>query len=416
MNRRRRVLSLQPYFGGSHRRFHNGWVENSTHDWTSLTLPARHWKWRMRHAAIYFSEQLRDLVAAGQRWDVIVCTDMLNVAELKGLVGPVLAALPIVVYFHENQFAYPNQFGFERDEHFPFTNFISAMAADRIWFNSQFNSASFIKGLMEQANRWPDCVPYTSIASLKSKMEVQNPGIERPSIDIERYRQHRIGRAARSEPMHIVWAARWEHDKNAEGFLAALEIMARNSVPFKLSVLGQSYRRVPSVFEEIRTSFSDRIVRWGYQESRQQYWDALGEADVFVSTANHEFFGLSAAESIAAGLFPLLPDRLAYPELLGLVVGPLDLENHLYDGTATGLADSLIRLHSRRADTSSKFRLETANNLTELLGWNRRAVELDDALRLVSATKFPIELSARKNRTTKETRTNRQETQQNDSP
>lgn len=47
-----RVLALEPYYGGSHRAFVDGWASRSRHDWTVLTLPAHHWKWRMRGAAV----------------------------------------------------------------------------------------------------------------------------------------------------------------------------------------------------------------------------------------------------------------------------------------------------------------------------------------------------------------------------
>lgn len=387
MNRPLRVLSLQPYFGGSHQQFHNGWVAQSKHEWTTLTLPPRHWKWRMRHASIYFSKQIRELVGSGQRWDVIVCTDMLNVAEFKGLSQPELAALPIIVYFHENQFAYPVRAGFKRDEHFPFTNFMSALAADKIWFNSRFNFDSMLAGLNRQAERWPDYQPHESIASLELKMEVQPPGIETPPVDLEYFLQQRIDRAANSEPIHLVWAARWEHDKNAEDFLAALKALDQRKIPFQISVLGQSFRYWPPVFDEIKNTFSDRIRRWSYQDSRERYWEALAEADVFVSTANHEFFGLSAAEAIAAGLRPLFPNRLAYPELLGLATDSRDVEDYLYNGQATGLADEISKVHQRRANGSYDFDLKMANKLIRAVAWDHRAKQLDDSLNVAANSK-----------------------------
>ncbi|MFO7645973.1 MAG: DUF3524 domain-containing protein [Desulfosarcina sp.] len=46
-----KFLCLEPFFGGSHREFAQGWVAHSRHCIDLLTLPARFWKWRMRGAA-----------------------------------------------------------------------------------------------------------------------------------------------------------------------------------------------------------------------------------------------------------------------------------------------------------------------------------------------------------------------------
>jgi hypothetical protein len=42
----------------------------------------------------------------------------------------------------------------------------------------------------------------------------------------------------------------------------------------------------------------------------------LREATVTVSTAIHEYFGISIVEAIYAHTFPILPRRLSYPELI----------------------------------------------------------------------------------------------------
>ena len=55
------ILALNTYHGGSHQAFLENWQANSEHQWTTLTLPAYHWKWRMRHAAVTFAEQLEEL-------------------------------------------------------------------------------------------------------------------------------------------------------------------------------------------------------------------------------------------------------------------------------------------------------------------------------------------------------------------
>ena len=42
------------------------------------------------------------------------------------------------------------------------------------------------------------------------------------------------------------------------------------------------------------------------------------QASIVISTTTIEFFGMAVVEAVRAGFLPLLPDRLAYPELLRL--------------------------------------------------------------------------------------------------
>ena len=377
------VLALQPYFGGSHAQFHNGWIESSEHDWTTLTLPARHWKWRMRHAAIHFKNEIHKLADASNKerpWDVIVATDMMNIAELKGLLQAGLREIPIVLYFHENQFIYPNRWSQERDRHFPFTNFVSAIAADKLWFNSQFNLDSLIEALNESVKSWPDFQPAAEIESLAAKSKIQPPGIEPPPFSIEPYQADRAERAKSKEPIHLVWAARWEHDKNPQALLDALRGLRDSQIPFKVSVIGQVFRSVPEEFEKIQNEFGAEIVRWGFQETREQYWESLAEADLFISTATHEFFGLSAAEAIAAGCFPVLPNRLAYPELLKYAFEENAIANHLYQDDNEGLVDALRKVEHMRGNSAWPTTRDSAKMILSNLEMQSRVKSLDLAL------------------------------------
>jgi glycosyltransferase involved in cell wall biosynthesis len=220
------------------------------------------------------------------------------------------------------------------------TNFISAVAATNVWFNSQYNRDDFLSGLTPFLKRMPDYQPVDLVDEIRSKSFVRHPGID----TIETRTNRREG------PARILWAARWEHDKNPELFFDAIRELARLNVDFRLSVIGERFKDSPEVFEAAAKEFGERINVWGYQESREDYLNVLAHADIFVSTADHEFFGLGAVEAIAAGAYPLLPNRLAYPELLangGMSDEAIKTDNipkFFYDGSAKKLAKALAGL------------------------------------------------------------------------
>ena len=60
--------------------------------------------------------------------------------------------------------------------------------------------------------------------------------------------------------------------------------------------------------------FKDEILHWGYVESQQAYYQLLASADILPVCSTQEFFGMSVMEAILSGVFPLLPNRLVYPE------------------------------------------------------------------------------------------------------
>lgn len=368
---------LEPYYGGSHRAFLEGWIARSRHEWTLLTLPAAKWKWRMRHAAATFAARCAELPAAPPP-DVLFCSDMLALAEFRGLAPPPLRSLPAVLYFHENQFAYPVRQALERDLHFGWTNFVSALAADAVWFNSDFNRRTFLDGAAELIARMPDHRPESELRALRARCSVQAPGV---SIAPR-------GGGRRPGPVRIAWAARWEHDKNPALLFEAIQRVAREGADVRLSVLGESFRDVPPVFAEMRAALAPQIDHWGYLSARNEYEHVLREADLFVSTARHEFFGLSAAEAGAAGAYLLLPDDLAYPELLA-GLPPDERRHHLYDARSSGAAE---RLASRigellRAAEAGRLWSDGPDRVREALrsfAWDVRCVELDAALLAVT--------------------------------
>lgn len=365
-----RILALEPYYGGSHKAFLDGWSALSRHDWTVLSLPPYKWKWRMRHAAVTFAEEVRRRRLHEPAWDRMFCSDMLNLAEFRGLVRRDIADLPTVLYFHENQLTYPVRAESERDYQFAMTNMTSALAADAVWFNSAFHRDAFLDALDAFLRRMPDHQPAGAVETIGKKAHVCPPGVTAVS--------ERTGR--KPGPLRILWAARWEHDKNPEDFFKALAILRQRGVAFRISVIGEQFRETPQVFARARRDFVDCIDRWGYQNSRVAYEAALGEADVFVSTARHEFFGLGAVEAALAGAVPLLPERLAYPEVFGL--GQSDqTARFFYDGLPETLADKLAEL--ARFVTTGQSLIDRTTELREQLRrfeWPALARVLDEAL------------------------------------
>ncbi len=99
-----------------------------------------------------------------------------------------------------------------------------------------------------------------------------------------------------------------------------------------------------------------------------------------MSTAQHEFFGISAVEALAAGAYVLLPNRLAYPEVLGAAASG-NAARFLYDGGQVELAERLTDLAERVSrgelwDADPAFGVRLAKRFR----WENLAPGMDDSL------------------------------------
>lgn len=320
----------------------------------------------MRHAAITFAQQVNERVREGVQWDALFCSDMLNLAEFSGLVDESVRRLPKVVYFHENQLTYPVQVESERDYQYCMTNLTTAMAADAVWFNSAFHRDEFLEAIQKFLKRMPDYQPMQVIEQIQNKSSIHPPGI----MPIEHVKERKPG------PVRILWAARWEHDKNPEDFFAAMKLLKDKGLAFLLNVIGEQFRDQPDIFVWAKGYFAEQIDRWGYQPSREAYERALAESDVVVSTANHEFFGIGMLEAITAGCYPVLPNRLSYPQIIGELADGPQQAAYLYDGTVKGLAEKLQELLGR----DFAWDRSTLQAQIEPYLWPQRAGQMDQAI------------------------------------
>lgn len=305
---RLRILALEPYYGGSHRAVLDGLTERVEADWTLLTLPARKWKWRMRGAAMTMAEQARALVRqSGRGFDLVFASTFLNLAEWKGLAGASLACVPALVYFHENQLLYPNRHTAEWDLQFPLTNVTSALSADLCVFNTRYNLDGFVAEIPGFIKGFPDHHPRGVAERVAAKSVVLAPPFDSAAFDEVQ--------PVRGVRPRIVWPHRWEHDKDPEAFFSAVSALAREGLDFEVAVAGQSFRETRDTMRDAALALGSRLVHCEEPASRSEYARLLASADVAVSTARNEFFGLAMMEACYAGCMPLVPDRLAYPEL-----------------------------------------------------------------------------------------------------
>ena len=333
-----RIMIISPYHGGSHRAWANGFREHSDHQIDLLTLQARFWKWRMHGGAITLA---RRFVEINQLPDLIMATDMLDLTTFLAMTRKTTSRVPTALYMHENQLTYPlpkdgstgpmrRQLG-ERDRHYAFINFASMMVADYILFNSHYHLDSFFAALPAFLKHFPEYNELGSIYNLRTKSEVLNIGIDLGRLDSG---NHQAGSNSHDTPL-ILWNQRWEYDKNPADFFSALFSLADEGLPFRVALCGQQYGKRPSSFEDGLERLSDRIVHVGFA-STEEYVQLLWDADIVVSTAHHEFFGISIVEAVYAQSFPILPDRLSYPELI-----PEDAHGYCLYENQEGLVERL---------------------------------------------------------------------------
>jgi len=362
----RRVLFLEPFYGGSHRAFADGWVAHSRHTIELVTLPARFWKWRMRGAALHFARA----VANPGDYHALVVTDLMSLSDLRALWGP--SCPPALVYFHENQLSYPLPPGETIDYQFGFTDITTGLAAARVLFNSNTQSEAFFEHLPRFIGMMPEFHPRWAVDAIRERSGVLHPGCSFPAGPPD-LRPRETGEA----PL-IIWNHRWEFDKRPEEFFAALEAVAQRGGRFRLALLGENFQVVPKEFLRAREHYGASLVQYGYLEDRAAYLDWLRRGSIVVSTAEQENFGMSVVEAVRHGCYPLLPNRLSYPEL----IDPRDHAGCLYDGR-DDLVKRLVAL-LERPDAIDARRREMAASM-ERFAWERVIERFDAELERLAA-------------------------------
>lgn len=308
-----KILLLSAYAAHSHRYWERvlqlmfpAW------QWRVLSLPPRYFSWRIRGNALYWAMAERTELEA--HYDLVLATSMVDLATLRGLV-PALAGIPTVLYFHENQFDYPVRQQRHGLVDAQITSIYSALAADRILFNSRYNRDTFSAGCAALLRKLPDRVPPGVTAALLQKsLVLPVPLMGDVFAPLEPGWPGKAPPGSR-RPLRLLWVGRFEHDKGGEGLLQTLNGLEAAGLDYELAVTGPQFRRCPPAFVQVRDAFAHRLVHFGYLEEVGRYRELLAGADIVLSTALQEFQGLGVLEAVARGCLPVVPDRLAYREI-----------------------------------------------------------------------------------------------------
>ncbi|XP_058049558.1 glycosyltransferase-like domain-containing protein 1 isoform X6 [Ahaetulla prasina] len=327
--KRMSVLLIEAFYGGSHKQLMD-LLQEEIRNCILFTLPAKKWHWRARTAALYFMQNVP--VSADYR--ILFASSVLNLTELVAL-RPDLGKLKKILYFHENQLTYPVQKCQERDFQYGYNQILSwFMLKDTPTHTKEGLDAKGIGGtslLMEMPFQEQKCETANIIninnLDRRPRQQKVESGYCCPWPERHRLCQgeespcatplgHNVGNLkCQQRPLHIVWPHRWEHDKDPESFFKVLMKLKKMELNFHVSVLGEAFTDVPDIFSEAKKTLESSVLHWGYLPSRDDYFQVLCMADVVISTAKHEFFGVAMIEAVHCGCYPLCPNALVYPEI-----------------------------------------------------------------------------------------------------
>lgn len=308
------IALLEPFMTGSHSAWARQYAAHSRHHVEIFGLDGKYWKWRMHGGAVSLARQF---LKQRSNPDLLLATDMLDLTTFLSLTRAVTSSVPCALYCHENQLSYPwspddSDPALQRDAHYCFINYTSALSADRVYFNSDYHRRDFLSELPTFLKTFPDCRELDTVPMIAEKSRTLPLGLDLKKLDSLKPDTD-LRRTTGAVPL-ILWNHRWEYDKNPEEFFRALFVLQERGVAFQLAVLGESYRKQPTIFSEAQSRLASHIVHWGYVHSYADYVSWLWHADILPVTSIHDFFGISVVEALYCGCTPLLPERLAYPE------------------------------------------------------------------------------------------------------
>ncbi|NJL92556.1 MAG: DUF3524 domain-containing protein [Anaerolineae bacterium] len=328
------ILYVESHYEGAHRDWIDSYRARSQHTFTLLTMPGGDWRWRLHGGALHLA---REFLAQRPRLvpvDLLLINGMVNAPLFLAATHPHLAAVPLAVYFQENQLTYPPEPGDRLLWQDGFVNVMSAYVADLVGFNGAYLQQDFLTSLAAFVTDRQD-YPADIISRITARSQVLPRGIDL---------RERFGPPPRRQPpqapLTLLWSHRWAYEKGVEDFAVVLRQLHQEGWPFEVILAGDPWRYA-GLKAELTVELGDRVVMQGLLQGAD-YVEALRRADVIVAPAQNEPLGVSVLEALYMGCFPVLPARGSFPWLL-----PPEQHDLLYDGSQAGLLACLRALLSK---------------------------------------------------------------------
>ncbi|XP_059486957.1 glycosyltransferase-like domain-containing protein 1 isoform X2 [Neocloeon triangulifer] len=287
-------LIVEVFYGGSHKQL------------LDIVIGDKKWHWKARTGAL----TVLDKIPLEHNFKVIFVSSVLNLAELLAL-RPDLQNLRKIVYFHENQLVYPVKQQKERDFQYGYNQILTCLVADVVLFNSEFNKNSFLSNISKFMKIQPG--PGRP-KGLKERIEPKCSVLYFP-IHVDALRSATLNGNKKDGLLHLLWPHRWEHDKDPEMFARVLLSLHKSGLDFRVSMLGKVCSDFPESLVCAKDELNEKVLHCGFVESKDEYLSILHEADIVISTAKHEFFGVAMMEAVISGCHPLCPNAIVYPEI-----------------------------------------------------------------------------------------------------
>ncbi len=309
------------------------------------------------------------------------------------------------MYWHENQFEYPNK----KAHYIGFKELQNFISSDVNIFNSNFHRDDFYKKAKKELKKFNLNDLYVVLEKKYNSSFIVYPGFDMKNIDnqLSTCRDDGIASslhqdgiasfgnlsqgnlsqgnlsqgnlsqgnlsqgnalAVREENKIILWNHRWSKDKDYFMFFSMMRNLKKNGYKFKLNIFGETVLANNDDFIYFKKQMGDYINKFGFLSSKLEYYKEVSKSDIVISTAIEENFGISIVESMYLGATPILPNRLSYPELI-----PIKYHNDiLYNSYDDALFKIKYILNNNKylnlSDYMNKYDIrESINQLNEII-------------------------------------------------